>query len=171
MERLGSVLKEPLGFTRDVRRTLTGGADSPAFLSDGPAMWLRVAPHKPMMRPLELRALETKVIPLFTLPFYEGGVNSSPLRGEDGFGFCAKLGDEESFYSLVFVFEDAEIWSIETLHLRLENCLSLNETKWNASLEECAKFLQNTLNVDGPYRFVVGFEGSRASQLLTRKIG
>lgn len=150
---------ERLGFIRDMRRAITGGADHPCFLADGPAMWLRVGPVTPPTTLLPLGSLEQRITPLVTLPFCEGGSNSYCIRSADGYGFCARLGEEEPCYSVVFVFTDAEIWSVETLQLRLQNCLSLNEAKLSGSLEQCATWIGQSLDITGPYRFVIGLEG------------
>ena len=151
--------REPIGIRADVFAQITGQPQEKLFLSDGPSMWLRVGPQFPAAKPRKIMALESVIPKLALLPFYDPGPSIGGVRGPDGCGFYHNRGPEEPTPSLLYVFADDEIWSINTLRLALrQDLLLLEEDQWLQSLGQCVDFLHNQLGVKGPYRCVAGVE-------------
>jgi hypothetical protein len=150
---------EPIGYSNDSFSSMIGKADWPVALADGPAIWLRVMPQQPLDTRLKISALRGAVMALGVLPLFSAYSNIFSVRGSDGIGLCTHLSNQ-NFPSLVFVFTDAEIWTIDTYPLSAEpRLIALEESKFAESLKQCAEFLNDRLNIPGPYRWITGIEG------------
>lgn len=151
--------REPIGIRADVFAHLAGEAQGKLSLSDGASMWLRVGPQFPAAKPRKIMALESVIPKLALLPFYDPGPSIGGVRGPDGCGFYHNRGPEEPTPSLVYVFTDDEIWTINTVRLAIrQDLLLLEENQWVQTLGQCIDFLHNQLGVKGPYRCVAGVE-------------
>jgi hypothetical protein len=150
---------EAVGFSSDPLSRIIGREDSSVRLADGPAISLRVMPQQPLDAPLKITDLQRFVVALAELRLYSPYSNTFSVRGSDGVGLCLPLGDGPS-PSLVFVFTDAEIWTINTYPLSTRpRLITLEETVLAESLGQCADFLNHRLNIPGPCRWVTGMEG------------
>jgi len=135
------------------------------MLADGPAIWLRVMPQQPLDTRLRITDLQRLVPELATCPLFAAYSNVLSVRGGDGAGLCLPLGEGPS-PSLVFVFTDGEIWTIDTFAPRAQpQLILLDEQAFTKSLKQCAAFLNDRLNVLGPYRWVAGMEGVKDRSL------
>jgi hypothetical protein len=149
---------DPIGVRSNVFAHLTGEPQDKVFLSEGPSMWFRVGPESPPVKPRKITELEAHVTKLALLPFYEPGGSFGGVRGADGCGFYNNVGPEAT-PSLVYVFSDGEVWTINTMYLSIRPDLILfEEDRLVKSLEQCVDFLKG-LGISGPYRLVAGLEG------------
>jgi hypothetical protein len=153
---------EPIGVHVSALTKFTGqGQPQKITLADGPPMWLRVAPKHQLSSFLKVTDLESGITKLATLPLYGGGGQSSSVRNNDGFGLCAVFPNHPAV-SVVYVFTDGEIWAIDTFSSQsLPDVIPLDESMFVNSLQQCADFLRE-LNINGPYRWIAGFEGVNA---------
>jgi hypothetical protein len=93
------------------------------------------------------------------------------MRGPDGAGLCTPLEADPS-PSLVYIFADAEIWAVDTYPFKaMPKVLSLDEKRLSDSLSLFAKFLDDTLKVPPPYRWVVGIKGVKGRSLPAANYG
>ncbi len=160
---------EPLGMYLDPF-PLRGGGTNDVFLSNGPAMWLRLMPIIDPGKKWTADELKECAIRGGTMnlsPFYG---DAGFLREEDGFGVYAFKGDDSSeTNSVAFVFETGEIWSIDTTLLSFdgEDRLFFEEIakRYTTCLEKYGHFLQ-LLDIVGPYRWIAGLEGVKKRHLV-----
>jgi len=150
---------KPLGFGGDRLNSLIGGKDRTVSFAEGPAIWLRVMPSRPVPKPFRIADLQKLSQVIVNLPFPGEFPNVSSLRSSDGCGFCTVLNDEPS-PSVIFVFADGDVWLIDTFPLRAApDRILLNENAMTKSLQQCSAFLNEQLKIPGPYRWVAGIEG------------
>lgn len=156
---------DPVGYVRNPLDALIGKEDTPIEIGDGPAMWLRLMPERPIGQRLKIDEIRKVILSLVYAPLYSSYSNTLAVRGTDGIGLCTPL-DPEPSPSLVYVFTDAEIWAIDTYPFKaLPRVLSLDEKRLSDSLMIFVKFLDETLKVPPPYRWVVGIEGIKGRSL------
>jgi len=149
---------QPLGFNRPAIAHLTGAKAGKIFLDDGPAMWLRVGPQKPIEPPMKVTDLETIVQGIAVLPLYEASAPPSLIWNSDGAGW-ARAFDAKPSPSTAFMFTDGEIWTINTLFFKFyPDLIFLQEEHYAETLKQCAVHLDR-IGIKGPYRFVAGIEG------------
>jgi hypothetical protein len=149
---------EPIGVKRDPMAAFTGSHPGAVYLSEGAAVWLRLAPTSEITRLPKIAELENAMNLLILLPLCEAGASPGFVRGGDGFGVHHGVGDEPS-PSVVYAFTTGEIWAISTVFLGfVQDRIWLEESRFTKSLELCATFLDQ-LGVSGPYRWNVGMEG------------
>jgi hypothetical protein len=159
---------EPLGMHWDSFPFMEGGAND-VFLSNGPAMWLRLIPTIDPAKKWSAEKLKECAFAggTFNLePLY--GRNPSCLLAEDGFGLYAptKSGASETS-SVAFVFETGEIWSVDTTLLAFapDRLMYVEiERRYTTCLEGYSRFFQS-LGVTPPYRWICGFEGVKKRRL------
>jgi len=162
---------EAIGRKHDAFAHFTGSPQDELYLSEGPSMWLRVSPQFPLGKPRRIKELEQSAREIILLPFYEPGSSIGGVRGADGFGFYRSEGLGKETGSLVFVFADGEVWTINTLYLALlPELIVLEEDKFVKSLDQCVKFL-GKLGIPGPYRWVAGMEGVKDRYLRRDAFG
>jgi hypothetical protein len=163
---------EPVGNASDQLGVLLGLPGVPLEIADGPAIWLRVMPERPISTPLNMSTLWTLIPELSSASFYRSySTYSKFIRGTDGVGLCNPF-DSEPSPSLVYLFTDAEIWLIDTYTLRaMPKILSLEEDKLCETLTLLTRFLAERLKVAPPYRFVVGVEGVKGRSRLGPNCG
>jgi hypothetical protein len=150
---------ELIGFSNDPVQRMLGKRDFPVMLDDGPAIWLRVMPQQPIAAPIRISEIQKLVGQLTLMPLYKGYSNSFSVRGTDGGGIFP-LGDSQLAPTLLFMFTDAEIWTIDTWALNaLPNLISIDETDFPKSLQHCAAFLSERFSIPGPYHWVAGMDG------------
>ncbi len=155
---------QPLGFSNDPVQQLVGGKDISVRLADGPAMWLRVMPQKPVKQPLKISDIRNLASELMTTPFYRAYTNSFFVRGNDGGGF-APLGAGIT-PTVIYMFTDAEIWAVDTYPLEaVPKLIPFDEKEFANSLQSCAKILSERFAIPGPFRWVAGFEGIHGRSL------
>lgn len=148
----------PIGIRSNPVAQITGAPQETLQFSAGPSRWLRVGPQSPPAKKLKVVDLEARTTSLASLPFYDPGPGTGKVRGEDGCGFYSFAGPKEPAPSLVYVFTDCEIWTINTFFAQLtQDLILLDEGQFVRSLEQCVKFLGG-LGVPGPYRWVAGLE-------------
>ena len=140
-------------------------------LYESAAMWLRLMPKSDPGRlwtASELRDHARSGGRHLLMPFVRDGIQY--LRGEDGFGVYAMDQTVDSQIrtgSLVFAFETAEVWSIDTLNLSvgqdklyLESIVKL----YSAALSDYGEFLQR-LGIAPPYQWIAGLSGVKNRRL------
>jgi hypothetical protein len=138
---------------------MMGHKDFPVKLADGPALWLRVMPLQPIPQVLKISDIQKLVGELSLIPLYRPYSNTFSVRGADGAGVIP-LRDSDSTPALVFMFTDAEIWTVDTYSLEaLPELIPLDEAGFGKSLEQCPTFLRDRLGIGGPFRWVAGLEG------------
>ncbi len=142
------------------------------FLSNGPAMWLRLMPIIDPATTWSAQELKDCAVSggTFNLdPFY-GGSNLY-LRAADGFGVYAPTAQGESDTTgVAFAFETGEIWSIDVNllgwdpeHPRL--IFGEIEKQYTKHLKDYTRFLQ-CLGIEAPYRWICGLEGMKYRELI-----
>lgn len=158
-------LGDPIGFSNSPFSRMASEEDLKVTLAEGSAIWLRVMPQQPQATRLKISDLQKLVPALGTLPLFGAYSNILRVRGRDGAGLCMPLGDGPS-PAVVFVFTDAEIWTIDTYPLgALQALITLDESAFGKSLQQCADFLSDRLGLPGPYRWVCGVEGVKDRSL------
>lgn len=156
---------EVVGYARNPLGSLLGTEDMAIEIGDGPAIWLRLMPQRPIKQRLRMDEIRKVILPLVYAPLYSTYSNTLPLRGADGIGLCTPL-DADPSPSLIYVFTDAEIWAVDTYPFKaLPKILSLDEKRLTDSLKLFVVFLAETLKVPPPYRWVVGVEGVKGRSL------
>jgi len=162
---------DPVGYVYDPLNTFQGREDVPVKIANGDAIWLRLMPERPIAQRFPIAELKKLIQPLSQTPLYTAYSNTLSFRGAEGAGLCTPLIEEPS-PALVFVFTDAEIWTLDTFRLkRLPNILSLEEKGLSETLNIFARFLDETLKVPPPYRWVVGVEGVKGRSLPGNNYG
>jgi hypothetical protein len=144
--------------------------DYDIHLSDGPAMWLRLMPKSPLETPVSFEDLQTCATMRGSLslqPFH--WTNLSYLREEDGFGVYSMIQDGDSeTRSIVFAFETAEVWSVDTGLLSSSGRKNLYfETMartFPTRLRDYGRFLEN-LGSKAPFDWIAGVEGVKGWKL------
>jgi hypothetical protein len=157
---------KPIGVGHSTLASLTGSEPSTVRLSDGPAIWLRVAPvsrrENPLMKIVELERAMTLLVPLALCGF---SASLGFVRGPDGFGIHNGFDDQGSL-SLVYAFTNGEVWATNAWILQLSpGQIVLEEKAFSQSLELCATFL-NQLGISGPYQWIAGMEGLEGRYLM-----
>lgn len=131
-------------------------------LSNGPAIWLRIMPLKPLEKPLQIYDLKKYTISHIDnlLPLYRFGSGFSWLRGADGFGvFNANPASPTQVGSIAFAFETGEIWSINTIILSNHiSSIPFLESEYTKSFRDYIKFLKD-FGVNPPYKWIAGITG------------
>lgn len=156
---------ESIGFSNDPVQRMVGKKDFPVTLNDGPAIWLRVMPQRPIIQPVKISEIQRLVGQLTLMPLYKGYTNSYSVRGTDGAGILPLL-DSQSTPTLVFIFTDAEIWAIDTFALQVSpNLIAISESDFATSLQHCAAFLSERFSIPGPYHWIAGLEGIQGRSL------
>jgi hypothetical protein len=158
---------EPLGMHLDpspFRRRDT----NEVFLSNGPAMWLRLMPtvgYEKIWTADELEKCAIQGSSILLDPFYG---EARFLREQDGFGVYAFNGEgSPETPSVAFAFETGEIWSIDTTLMDIDHNLLLSveiEKQYTRCLESYGRFLQ-CLKIPVPYRWIAGLEGVKMREL------
>ena len=137
------------------------------FLTEGPAIWLRLMPQTDPGRTWSTFELQPHMI--------EGGrMNLSPLlhesggygtiRGEDGIGlYRSPHGVPEDAPirtdSVAFAFHTGEVWAVDTARLKLAgNALPFLEPYFAEALDDYRRFLAR-LGIAPPYRWLAGVTG------------
>jgi hypothetical protein len=158
---------ETIGFSGDPTTAFLGLKEWAVQLLDGPASWLRVAPVTPPSAALSVADIKAKLAGLAILPFYDAGNNILSVRSGDGSGYYREENNGNAI-SVVFVFRDAEIWAINTWFLSaVPNLIILEADRWAKSLQQCAEFLTNGLQIPGPYHWIAGMEDVSGRMLAT----
>ena len=153
-------INEALGFT-----DLFGfEKQKQVFLKEGPAMWLRLIPKKPLDKVWLLDELKNKLMQSNggVAPLFQGG-GYSFFIAEDGVGSYTPQPQKEEQASVLaqkiaFFFVTGEVWSIDTtlLALNSEHLYQGDiEKSYIRSLENYGKFLSSQ-NIQGPYSWVAG---------------
>jgi hypothetical protein len=151
---------EIIGFSNDPVNRIVGHKDFPVKLAAGPAMWLRVAPQQPITEPVKISDIQKPVGELCLIPLYKAFTNTFSVRGKDGAGLFPLL-DAEAAPTLIYVFTDGEIWTIDTYPFAaLPKLISPDEQAFAGSLQRCSTFLSERFGIAGPYRWVAGIEGA-----------
>lgn len=169
---------DPIGISRGPLEELTGADGVPLYLTDAPAMWLRVMPQIPIDRPLKITEISNKIQGIIRVPFLQVGSGIVRVRDGDGCGYGNVIEPQKQAALLAYVFTEGEIWLIDAWHLGyLPNLIMLDEKKYADSLTQCAQFLNEQLNIPGPYRWVAGMENVKGryltppDKILARKQG
>jgi len=123
-------------------------------------MWLRVMPaHNLGMRwtPGELQSAATQGMSMIS-PIGNPAGSYGYLRSNDGFGIYATLPEQGQTCLVAFAFCSGEVWTIDTITLRVRSVselpiLFLNESDFGVSLKRYSEFLSK-LGVPPPYRWV-----------------
>lgn len=165
-------LRNPLGIDLNPHPFSVAGTDE-VFLSDGPAMWLRLIPcvnttkkwSAKEMKECAIRDAHFNLKPLtdYSLRF---------LRAKDGLGaYSYKIigvGAPIVTDSVAFAFETGEIWSIDTslLACSKEYLMPVDiEKDYTVCLKGYAHFLKD-IGIEGPYRWICGLEGVKNRRLV-----
>jgi hypothetical protein len=107
------------------------------------------------------------------LPLSRHSPGYSYLRAEDGIGMYGALnsplnsGNRYHIYSLAFIFETGEVWSIEVDSIiggRDQIYYSDIESSYTRALVNYTNFLK-TLGIDGPYKWKAGITGVKNKKL------
>lgn len=150
--------EQSLGINSNALAALMGAPGAkPVYLSDGPAMWLRVMPLVHPGRTWLIGELQSAVHALATLPLISASGSIGIVRAEDGCGVYANLGDQDT-PSVCYVFTSGEIWAINAWLGRVSGNIPLEEVALPDSLGQCAIFLDR-LGISGPYQWIAGIEG------------
>ena len=148
-------------------------ANKEIFLSDGPAIWLRVMPLTPQEKPLIVHELKEYMIKNLTnlLPIINSSGGYSWLRAEDGVGVYRggntsnKNEDKIMVDSIAFIFETGEIWSIDTAYLSyLKDNIPFLESHYIKIFERYKLFLEG-LGIKPPYKWIAGITGVKGRYL------
>ncbi|MFI5089768.1 MAG: hypothetical protein ACHP7P_06895 [Terriglobales bacterium] len=149
---------QPLGVGDPVAAELLGlSAKEGIYLSEGPAMWLRLMPTSDPGKAWLIRDLQEKALALAPLPLMSPSTGSFGfVRGQDGGGYYPGTGGNKT-PAVAYVFVTGEVWLINTWPLR-SGLIPLEEERFTKSLEDCATFLDR-LGAPRPYSWIVGIEG------------
>lgn len=162
---------EPVGYVSNPLNAFRGMADMPVKIATGAALWLRMMPQKPVSQRFKIAQLQKIVMALVYAPLYQPHSNTLLLRGAEGAGLCTPL-DPEPSPALVYVFTDGEIWALDTYPFKaLPKIISLDEQRLSETMKVFAKFLEDTLQVPSPYRWVIGLEGVKGRSLPGQNYG
>ncbi|MHB1086505.1 MAG: hypothetical protein ACYCZ0_02030 [Minisyncoccota bacterium] len=151
------------------------GAGKEIFLSDAPAMWLRVIPTAVLQRQWTAHELKDFAMKNHHLHPLIRGSGYSFLRAEDGAGtYRAQARDDSkqeperiSTDSIAFAFETGEIWAIETALLAWDTSRLFQgdiESNFSLALDSYSKFLQS-LGIPLPFTWIAGIEGTKGRRL------
>lgn len=161
---------EALGFEDD-----TFGENSrEVFLSDGPAMWLRLIPAEDPQREWSTRELRrTAMDKSHLLPLIHPAGGYSYLRASDGEGMYRAKGDKTGpktveVDSVTFAFKTGEVWSVETAVFSWEgNRLpsATIEEAFTVGLRNYGLFLKE-LGIEPPFHWKAGLTGVRGYRLF-----
>jgi hypothetical protein len=129
-------------------------------LVGGPATWLRLMPSFDAGKTWTAQELREAARTVILHPFIWSGLYT--VRAADGIGFCNLLTPEDQeTTSIVFAFESAEVWAIDTWLLGThppEIFIGELEKEWATRLLEYGAFLRH-LGVNPPYRWIAGITG------------
>jgi hypothetical protein len=158
---------KPIGVARAIMAQYTGQEGNQIYLEDGPAIWLRVGPQKPLEPLMKVTEIEDRVTALAVLPLCEASDFPTLVWNADGCGFVRPVGDDPS-PTVAYMFTDGEIWAISTLFLHwYPEFILLEEERYAETLKQCAALL-NMISIPGPYRWVAGAEGIENRYLPSR---
>jgi hypothetical protein len=145
---------KPLGAANDPLMGLVERKPENIYLSDGPAMWLRLMPAYSPDRMWLISKLAEQAGSLAVLPLTSFGAGSIGLvKAADGCGYYPVTGDQMT-PAVSFIFESGEVWAIKVFG-GLATSIPFEERKFIRSVEHCADFLDR-LGAPGPYRWVAG---------------
>lgn len=149
---------QPIGFIRDAMAQVRQVKGAAVYLESGPAAWLRIMPQNPI-RQWELDQVKNSVPPLAVAPFYEAPEPPQETRGIDGWGYSRTNRGRRSGNQRAFLFTDAEIWTINTFFMNVqEDVVFVEENRFVQTLEVFVEFLARE-GVPPPYRWIAGIEG------------
>ncbi len=156
--------KDPLGIGEDIEAKLLHKPEPEIYLSEGPAIWMRVMPAYGPAKTLPNHYLQSPIIGLCMLPLMPSA-NPRRVTGEDGCGFCQVVDNSPKALAVAYVFNTGEIWVINAY--LPHNYVELDESRFTKTLDECVSFLDK-IGVTGPYNWEVGFEGIKGRRLVAR---
>lgn len=149
---------EPIGYMRDAMAQARQLKGNPVYLANGTAAWLRLMPQNPVT-PWDLGNVKNLTQQLAVSTFYEAPEPPQETRGIDGWGFCRTLRADDAASSVVFLFTDAEIWTINTYYANVqEDVIFVEQNRFVQTLEFFVEFLTRR-QVPPPYRWLAGIEG------------
>jgi hypothetical protein len=136
------------------------GGVGQVHLRPGAVMWLRVMPSYDTGRRWSTMELRQLTLPLanlpLTTPISSGSI--AVVRGKDGCGWYP-VEEPGSAASVCYVFNTGEVWAIDTHHLQMPGWIDFREELFVDSLVMCCNFLEKSLEVPAPYRWIVGMMG------------
>lgn len=155
---------EPIGFTDD----FTGDTPKDVFLSDGPAIWLRLMPLYDSGKRWPAHELKPHMVEnnqMNLIPLINGAGGYGSLRAADGVGMYRsnlrnKEGDDSILIdSFAFAFETGEIWSVDTTLLAYSgSSLPFTEDIYTKCFQHYKNFLQS-IGIQPPYKWIAGITG------------
>lgn len=161
---------EPLGI---MHLGLPGFPDTPIYLHDGPALWLRLMPSVTSDRHWSFAELEqaATISQHLVMPIESGPGSFGHFRADDGFGMYATTSRERGKTSLAYIaFETGEIWTVDAWRLSDGagsgfNHIPLHEDAFANTLESYGRFLAR-LGVNPPYHWIAGMEGLKGKSIF-----
>ena len=150
---------EPLGVSLDPMFQFLQRPEEaqPIYLLEGAAMWLRLMPITNTGRTWLIEELRAHAVKLATLPLIPSAGSINYVRSSDGCGYYRDLGDTTT-PAVTYIFRSGELWIINAWLSRHHGHFQLEESRFAASLEHCALFLES-LGIQAPYQWIVGIEG------------
>jgi hypothetical protein len=140
-------------------------------LSRHPASWFRIMPTSDPGRTWTVADLEKAMRQRVLPPLSRDWSGYGFLRGPDGYGLYAALGDQrEKARAVVYAFATGELWSIDTYWLESmsrENRRSVPsvEQQFRQTLKDYADFMLS-LDIKPPYRWIAGMEDLKGRALF-----
>lgn len=140
----------------------------PVYLTDGPAMWLRLMPLHHSGATYPATTLRELVRQSSLLPIASRHNYFSNMRSNDGFGLCAIESNDKPINSpaIVFVFESGELWSTNSGVINCTDVVPYFPEQFISHFETLASFLHDRLGLARPYRWIVGIEGIKGRPLV-----
>ena len=167
---------KPIGIRQIQRSFGSREFEEPQYTNvvDGPAMWLRVTPTKPIGKTFSLNELENAMNPdgqgVFPINAPDGSLNLWRAKSFDGYALCVGIAKQTPI-SAVQAFTCGEVWSLDTFYLsEAAPALLLDEPKFVEALTHFAGVLRR-LGVPAPYRWIAGVEGAEGRVLVSENSG
>ena len=167
---------EPLGvFWSPIPAYIKKAPVSEIRLSAGPAMWLRLIPATKSTVDLSLPKLRGYVMSdgkLWLEPLNWGDIGF--IRAEDGFGVYSRTHETDAeTNSVAFVFEDGQVWAVDTGLLTADpNTISFADI-YNAMCSRLPRYgrFAQSLGNQPPFRWIAGLEGVKGRRLEVQPQG
>src|ERR1700733_12697963 len=136
-------------------------------LGEGAACWFRLMPLVDTARRWTSQELKELGHHLANAPILHTGQYGGYVRGADGAGHYSIEGGDTTRV-LSYIFKTGEIWLIDSWIARVKY-VELDEGAFARTLTQCASFLSERLQLEGPYRREAGFEGISGRMFTTRQ--
>jgi hypothetical protein len=140
--------------------------DHKIYLSENPAIWLRVMPKFDQGKTFSITELKKAIQGSVSVlqPLNQSWGTLSFLVGHDGYGVYPPNGEvSDPVDGVLYLFKTGEIWSTDTYWSTMKDennnkFILLNEKNFRNSLKTYSETL-NKLGINPPYKWIAGIEG------------